>query len=424
MNAASAPLIAQQGQVIGSATCVCETCLAPVPADIVVNNTAVYYLKNCPTHGPHRTMVSSDPAYYLQCRSMQTCRASGHGDPSNHDGCSRRTAMAIVEVTEGCNARCPTCSAASSPDLKAIQSVGQIGRALEIFTATTEPPHDLLMVSGGEPTLHPNLLEILCRGHETGFHRVMLITNGILLARDQEFAEALASLGSWLEVYLQFDSLDERVLREIRGEDLREVRLRALENLESHGIATTLVSVLKGGLNLHEVGQVIDFALTYACVRGVTFQPLRAVGRTDGFDPSQHRLTLAEVRAALIETGRFPGETLRPHPSTPETVCIGYLSRKSGAVVTSELFGNLSGTTSSDVSDSMFFLPKHSTSAFSYEDLFRVCIVAYMDRFDFSIEGAAHSRMHFIGADGASTPLESRYLLPRGNLLGLDGKKL
>lgn len=233
------------------------------------------------------------------------------------------------------------------------------------------------------------------------------------MAADTARSRRSRRVGSWLEVYLQFDSLDERVLREIRGEDLREVRLRALEHLESYGVATTLVSVVKNGLNQGEVGAVVDLALTYRCIRGLRSR-LRAVGRTDGFDPSLHRLTLTDVRAALIETGRFDTSSLRPHPCSPETVCIGYLSRSSGGAVTADLFEATKDPALSDLADSMFFFPRHTTRAFCYDDLFRVCIVSYMDRFDFSVESAVGSRMHFVGIDGTSTPLESRYLLPGG----------
>ncbi len=330
MKTGAALAIGASSQVLGRATCLCETCLAQVPAEIVANDTAVSYVKNCPIHGVHGSVIATDPQYFLECRSLRRTRMASDPHVERPADGRHSTMMAIVEVTESCNARCPTCSAASSPELKTIWSADQIRHALDAFKTASAPPHDLLMVSGGEPTLHPDLIEILENAHATGFHRVMLITNGLRIARERAFAANLAALGPWLEVYLQFDSLDERVLRELRGEDLREVRLRALEHLESYGIATTLVSVVKNGLNQDEVGAVVDFALTYRCIRGVTFQPLRAVGRTDGFDPKLHRLTLTDVRARLIDTGRFDGSSLRPHPSSPETVCIGYLSRSSG----------------------------------------------------------------------------------------------
>jgi uncharacterized radical SAM superfamily Fe-S cluster-containing enzyme len=209
------------------------------------------------------------------------------------------------------------------------------------------------------------------------------------------------------------------VLRVLRGEDLREVRTLALASLERHQIATTLVSVVKKGLNDHEIGGIIDTGLTYKCVRGVTFQPLRAVGRTEGFDPASEWITLAEVRRNVLTSGRFLADDLQPHPCNPEMICIGYLSRRSGLSITSTVLNlpangaGMSPGLPTSVRESMFFAPQFEQLNFAYEDLFRVCIVSYADRFDFTFEGATRSCIHFLTEDGALVPLERHYLFPR-----------
>ena len=76
---------------------------------------------------------------------------------------------------------------------------------------------------------------------ERNVTRVMLNTNVRRIARDDRFLGFLHDHRDQIEVYLQFDSLEERPLRTLRGADLRDVRRRALENLERHGISTTLV---------------------------------------------------------------------------------------------------------------------------------------------------------------------------------------
>ena len=113
----------------------------------------------------------------------------------------------------------------------------------------------------------------------------MVNTNGIRIAQDEAFAARLAGYMPDFEVYLQFDSFEREALMRLRGADLRAVRERALERLNRHGISTTLVVTLKKGLNDDEIGRIIDFALQQPCVRGVTFQPVQAAGRLDGFDP-------------------------------------------------------------------------------------------------------------------------------------------
>src|SRR5436309_12886481 len=102
------------------------------------------------------------------------------------------------------------------------------------------------------------------------------------------------------EIYLQYDSSRPSYLRELRGEDLSDIRRRALDRLNEHNISTTLVVTLKKGLNDREIGETIDFALKQRCVRGVTFQPIQHAGRLEHFNPETDRLTLSEVRQQIL----------------------------------------------------------------------------------------------------------------------------
>src|SRR5436309_12378144 len=106
------------------------------------------------------------------------------------------------------------------------------------------------------------------------------------------------------EIYLQYDSSRPSRLRELRGEDLSDIRKRALDRLNEHNISTTLVVTLKKGLNDNEIGEILNFALKQQCVRGVTFQPIQSAGRLADFNPATDRLTLAEVRQQILR--QFP----------------------------------------------------------------------------------------------------------------------
>ena len=101
----------------------------------------------------------------------------------------------------------------------------------------------------------------------------------------------------------------------LRGADLRDVRRKALENLEAHNVSTTLVVTLQKGLNDHEIGKIIEHALSWNCVRGVTFQPIQEAGRHDDYDVSKDRLTLSEVRRMIGEQSEtFEVEDMLPVP--------------------------------------------------------------------------------------------------------------
>src|SRR5438270_13668282 len=100
---------------------------------------------------------------------------------------------------------------------------------------------DVLQISGGEPTIHPDLLRMVRYAYDQPIAAVMINTNGIRLARDPRLAEALAPMRDRLEIYLQFDGLEDRTYRTLRGEELLDIKLAALETLDRHGLRCTLV---------------------------------------------------------------------------------------------------------------------------------------------------------------------------------------
>ncbi len=117
---------------------------------------------------------------------------------------------------------------------------------------------------------------------------------------------------------------------QLRGADLRRVRVDALEKLNHYNISTNLVVTLKKGLNDHEIGKTIDFALAQRCVRGVTFQPIQDAGRLENFNPATDRLTLTEVRRKILEqTKVFRPEDIIPVPCHPDNLAMAYALKAS-----------------------------------------------------------------------------------------------
>ena len=161
---------------------------------------------------------------------------------------------------------------------------------LDAVVASEGEP-DLVQLSGGEPTIHPQFFEVLAAAKARPIRHLMINTNGLAIAREPGFAERLAEFMPGLEVYLQFDSLRREALMDLRGADLSKVRIEALEALERVGVSTTLVATVKKGVNDDDIAPLIRFALDWRCVRGVTFQPVQDAGRNDGFDagPPSHR---------------------------------------------------------------------------------------------------------------------------------------
>src|SRR6185295_7699041 len=154
------------------------------------------------------------------------------------------------------------------------------------------------------------------------------------IAKEPDFAARLATYQPGFEVYLQFDSLRDEVHQELRGARLADIRHRALEHLNEHDISTTLVVTVKKGLNDHELGEIIEFALRQPCVRGVTFQPIQAAGRLENYDPARDRLTLTETRRRILEqTAVFKPEDIIPVPCHPDSLAMAYALKLKDQVI-------------------------------------------------------------------------------------------
>ena len=244
---------------LGQTTSLCETCLGLVPAKIVEEDGGIYYSKRCPEHGVMKTLVSDDPVYWRRTleylkpgdRPLAPFTRTERGCPWDCGLCpdhEQHSCLAIVEINEACNLACPVCFADSSPKRNSHRSLAEVEFMLDALVRSEGEP-DLVQISGGEPTIHPQILDILAAARRRPIKHVMLNTNGIRIAEDPAFCDALAELRPGFEVYLQFDSLNDEALKNIRGAALTRIRRQALANLEARNISTTLVCTVKRGVN-------------------------------------------------------------------------------------------------------------------------------------------------------------------------------
>jgi uncharacterized radical SAM superfamily Fe-S cluster-containing enzyme len=442
---------------LGQTTSLCPECLAPVPAKILVEDGRVFYLKRCRTHGVSRALVSTDAAYYRLCldylkpgdRPLVLQSRTEFGCPYDCGLCpdhEQHSCLALIDVNEACNLSCPVCFSDSSPRRSLHLPLADIERMMDALVASEGEP-DLLQISGGEPTIHPQILEILAAARRRPIRHVMLNTNGIRIAEDPAFVERLAELRPGFEVYLQFDSLEAAAQLDLRAADLTRVRRQALENLERAGISTTLVVVVKRGVNDAEIPRIVEHALQWRCVRGVVFQPVQDAGRNEGFDPARHRFPLSEIRRRLVEAGGpfGPGDII-PLPCNPESIAIGYALRNGPQIapITSffprdmlvdalpnaitfekypelhrkvlEFFSLATAECTNDrkLADLLCCLPTVPVPAgLGYADTFRVVIVEFMDAHNFCLGRVKRSCIHFVTPEGKIIPFDTYNLFYR-----------
>ncbi len=305
---------------------ICSTCYRKVEAKTVFQDGNVYLLKRCPEHGHERVLVADDIDYYRRCREVFIKPPEmplvyntpvKWGCPYDCGLCTdheQHSCLSLIEICDYCNLRCPVCYAASGPERQQFRDLALIEKMLDAVVRNEGHP-DVVQISGGEPTMHPEFFKVVDLAKARPIRHLMVNTNGVRIAQDEEFVKQLADIAEDFEVYLQFDSFEREPLMQLRGADLRRVRMDALEKLNRYNISTNLVVTLKKGLNDHEIGKTIDFALEQRCVRGVTLQPIQDAGRLENFNPATDRLTLTEVRRKILEqTKVFRPEDVIPVP--------------------------------------------------------------------------------------------------------------
>ncbi|HEY0828225.1 MAG TPA: radical SAM protein [Bacilli bacterium] len=438
---------------------VCSQCLRKVEAKVIFQDDHVYLSKYCFHHGREKVLISKDIAYYKKCREfikpaempLVWNTPIKYGCPYDCGLCpdhEQHSCLTLIEVTDKCNLECPICYAESSPKRETWRSLAQIELMLDAVVRNEGEP-DIVQISGGEPTIHPQFFEILDLARTKPIKHLMLNTNGIQIAQDREFAKRLAAYMPGFEIYLQFDSFEEEVLKELRGADLRKIRLQALEHLNEFNISTTLVVTLKKGLNDQEVGRIIQFGLTQRAVRGVTFQPIQAAGRLEEFDPATDRLTLSEVRQMIIDqSGIFKPEDIIPVPCHPDCLAMGYALKLEGGVVPLtglidprilleggsntivyehdqtlkskifELFSTSHSPASSALSlkNLLCCLPMVAVpEKMGYDSIFRVIIMQFLDKYNFDVRSVKKSCVHIVHPDGRIIPFDTYNMFYRGD---------
>jgi uncharacterized radical SAM superfamily Fe-S cluster-containing enzyme len=327
-----------------TAVSLCGTCFRRVDAKIVFEDEKVFMLKRCPQHGFQRVLMADDVDYYRRCREvfLKPPEMPQHYNTPVKYGCpydcglcpehEQHSCLSLLEITDVCNLNCPICYAGSGTHRTTHRSLEQVVKMLDMIVGNEMEP-DIVQISGGEPTTHPQFFEILDAAKQRPIKHLMVNTNGVRIATEPGFAERLATYMPKFELYLQFDSMERDPLMQLRGADLRSVRMKALERLNALGVSTTLVVTVERGVNDGELGAMVDFALQQPCVRGVTFQPVQQAGRLQGYSAAEHRLTLTEVRRRILEqTDVFKAEDIIPVPCHPDSLAMGYALKLAGGV--------------------------------------------------------------------------------------------
>jgi hypothetical protein len=309
---------------------------------LAVRDDRVWLERGCPSHGLVRTLYDESPEI-LSYLEQWTAPTKVHGPdlPDNFDPVpaaylrglpamqTQHTCILLADLTDHCNLRCPTCFTDSSPAVAGVVPLADLLSSVDTRLARENGRIDVLMLSGGEPTLYPALAELLRQLVDRPVVRILLNTNGVRLARDDALLDLLAGHRDRVEVYLQYDGPSAATSRHHRGADLGRLKESAVDRLSDRGIFTTLTMTAALGVNDHEIGAVLKRALDTPYVGGVSIQPQFGSGRSGPID-WHDRLTHTGVLARLgPQTGGLVGwRDLTALPcSHPHCCSVGYLLR-------------------------------------------------------------------------------------------------
>jgi uncharacterized radical SAM superfamily Fe-S cluster-containing enzyme len=286
-----------QGSFSEATRGLCPKCLLDVPARIFEESGKVWIEQLCRKHGAQRALIAGDTLAYQRLRKYVPDRVSGCcGAGETCDPGAPPTCVLLLEITQACNLRCPTCYAdAHGHDF---MTFAEAKRRLDSFFAK-QPKLDVLMLSGGEPTIHPQFAEIVDLALRYPIERVLINTNGIQIAQSDQTLGAIAMHKSRAELFLSFSSFRESVHQRLYGKDLRDVKIAAVERAASAGVFVTIVPTVERGVNDDEIGDLLQFALSQPNINGINFQPVMDNGRYDHEFAPEARLSLTDVLAEL-----------------------------------------------------------------------------------------------------------------------------
>jgi hypothetical protein len=326
----SASGVAQNGGgAFGPTTSICPECRRVLDAEVLERDGRVVLRRTCPDHGLFEAVVYGDAERYAEIQRyskpgeepLERQTEVAEGCPSDCGICpehAQHTCLGIIEVNTACNLDCPICFAASGtghdPTGYSL-SLEQVEEMLDAFVRAEGDPESI-QFSGGEPTIHPQILDMLRAARQRGIPLVMLNTNGIRLARDPRFAPALAEIG--VHVYLQFDGFRDSTHLAIRGRRLQEEKARALEACAEAGLTVSLAAAIERDLNEDEIGAILRFGVEHPAVTGVFLQPVTHSGRYLADADPLDKLTNSDVIESIA--AQLP-EWFRPDDFVPVPCC-------------------------------------------------------------------------------------------------------
>ena len=344
----------RKGAFFSATQSICPKCRKTIQAKVIFRDNKVVMSKRCLDHGEFESLMSPSIDYWTKSltytkpgtKPKEWSTPIDKGCPDDCGLCEdheQHTCSPIIEISNACDLKCPVCI---------VWNENNYNMSFVEFKATVdnlirkEGTLELVLLSGGEPTIHPEFFKLAeYAASRPEIKRVLISSHGIKIGLDEEFAKRFKELGLYLS--LQFDSLNNKNYKAIRGANLLENKKKTLAMCEKYNIPTIFVPTVARGFNDDEIGAVVDYALNHDFVTSVTIQPVAYTGAGGTSFPSNpmEKLTQVDIHNLLAEqTSWLTKEDFLPIPcSHPSCYTACYLLKlDNGKFIPLTRFGDVS----------------------------------------------------------------------------------
>ena len=307
--------------------CVEEGKFDKMKIDSVVysKNNKVWIKKHCPEHGVFKEIYWADldmykraekyqdPGVKIENPQIKICRSC----PNDCGLCNEHessTLLGNIAITNRCDLSCWYCFYyAKKGDPVYEPTKDQIREMLQNMRNTKPVGSNAVQITGGEPTIRKDLPEIIKMAKDIGYDHVQVNTNGINISKSPELAQKIHDAGCHV-LYMSFDG----VTAKTNPKNYWEAP-GAIENCRKAGIGIVFVPTVIGGVNDHELGDIIRYGFANIdTVRSVNFQPVSLVGMMPHKQRMEQRITIPGVikRVEDQTDGQIGKEDFFPIPCT------------------------------------------------------------------------------------------------------------
>ena len=221
----------------------------------------------------------------------------------------------IVCVTRLCNNKCFFCYSGRERKKDELIPTGEILNFIRLLKRDSVAESRMLIITGGEPTIHPDLPDIVREAKRCGYEAVRIISNGRMLA-NENLVITLKEAGLD-DIVFSLHSHIKEDFEKIAGVEGSYVQsLKGLLNVRKYGIRFS-INIVVNRINYKTLSETVRFFISLG-VRDIHLfqvQPFGSSWKTDGYPLSppeeayayfQKVFSLPIPEGVHIETNKIP----------------------------------------------------------------------------------------------------------------------